>query len=507
VSLAAAVVAAPASDEKKPAANDAERLVQQLGSSKHTEREAAAKALDALGAAALPALREGIKSSDAEVRRRAADLLAKLDRQAESAAAIAPTKVRLKATDAPLAEVVRDLVRQTNIRLQLAREPVDLPVRKITIDTGETSFWEALDALCRAAKVSIRPGTIDPSAEDAQTAAINGAIGAVPIAVPNVAGGIVFTTSAMVSAPSEEAIVLQDGPMPNSPTAIIGAARVRLIPDRWANRDRKPGDEMKWTLEILTEPRMRWVNAPSFRFDGKPGLRVDATPQGGNVEAMGPGARRIMTSSTHVFGGPGNVARGVTRHELPVYVKADGASPIGELKGSLAGSVQATTGSVATIADVTKDKTSAVTRDGVKIAVKDYSRADDGTVTLTLELERPGGGPAGMAAGGVMIAGNAAVGRVIRNGGGGAIPANVKQMISGPDGPVESIKLTDEKGKQFDVSVTKSEFSNNNGTMTAKLGLECRPPTADSKPKALEIHGPRSAAVEAAFTLKDVPAP
>ena len=226
VCFAAVAVAAPVAEEKKSGAADAERLVQQLGSSKHADREAAAKALDALGAAALPALREGIKSSDAEVRSRAADLLAKLDRQAESAAAIAPTKVRLKATDTPLAEVVRDLGKQANVRFQLAREPVDLPVRRVTIDAGETSFWEALDALCRTAKVSIRPGTLDPAGEEAGHAAVNGGFGAVPggVILPNAAGGVVFMTSAVVSGPAEEPLVLQDGSPPNCPTAVLGAA-------------------------------------------------------------------------------------------------------------------------------------------------------------------------------------------------------------------------------------------------------------------------------------------
>ena len=256
---------------------------------------------------------------------------------------------------------------------------------------------------------------------------------------------------------------------------------------------------MKWTLEILTEPRMHWVGQPTFRFDGRPGLRVDATPQAGNGEALPPGVRRILMNGTSYAGVSG--ARGVTRHELPVYVKADGTNPIGELRGTLAGSVQATTGAVATVADVTKEKASATTRDGIKVAIKEYNRADDGTVTLTIELERPAGnGPVGA----VAVAGNVAVRRV--GGNAGQIPVNVMRLLSGPDGPIESIKLADEKGRHFEVAVTKSEFANRNGAMTATMTLECRPPAADSKPKSLEVHGPRSAWIEAAFTLRDVPA-
>ncbi len=52
-----------------------ERLIQQLGSSQFTEREAAHKALDALGEAALPALRKARNDPDAEVRRGVIDLI------------------------------------------------------------------------------------------------------------------------------------------------------------------------------------------------------------------------------------------------------------------------------------------------------------------------------------------------------------------------------------------------------------------------------------------------
>ena len=115
-----------AADTPRPDSSDPERLVQRLGSPRFAEREAAFKALDALGPAALSALRNAAKSNDAEVRQRAGELLAKLQRAADAAEAFAPTKVRLKAADAPLAEIVGDLSRQALVRMQLAREPIAL---------------------------------------------------------------------------------------------------------------------------------------------------------------------------------------------------------------------------------------------------------------------------------------------------------------------------------------------------------------------------------------------
>src|SRR4051794_41727940 len=102
-----------------PQPPDAEQLVKRLASPRFAEREAAFKALEALGPAALPALRGALADNDPEVRRRVGDLVARFERDADSAAAFLPTKVRLKADGVPLGDVVRDLVKQSQIRVLL----------------------------------------------------------------------------------------------------------------------------------------------------------------------------------------------------------------------------------------------------------------------------------------------------------------------------------------------------------------------------------------------------
>jgi hypothetical protein len=59
----------------KPTADKIARLIRQLSSDKFEERAAASKALEAIGRAALPALRQAETSDDAEVRRRAKGLI------------------------------------------------------------------------------------------------------------------------------------------------------------------------------------------------------------------------------------------------------------------------------------------------------------------------------------------------------------------------------------------------------------------------------------------------
>src|SRR6267378_3168921 len=71
--VAAMLVHTPAAQPDSPAM---ERHVQQLGSPVFAEREAATKALEAMGEPALDALRRAAaKSADAEVRRRAKELI------------------------------------------------------------------------------------------------------------------------------------------------------------------------------------------------------------------------------------------------------------------------------------------------------------------------------------------------------------------------------------------------------------------------------------------------
>jgi hypothetical protein len=475
--------------------SDADKLVAQLGSTKFAEREAALKALEALGPAALPALKRGADAKDPEVRKRVADLIAKYDRQADNELALAPTKVRIKAADAPLAEVLADLAKQANVRMQLAREPADLPGRKITIEIKDKSFWEALDTICREAKCSIRPTTVDSLSADGTGQLLKGVFASIDIAR------------------SEQPLVIQDGVLPPCPTAYVGAARIRIVPDRWGNRQRAPGDEHKWMVEVLCEPRVEWQTAPTVQFDSTTGLSIstnrkddNALPAfagmpaaGGFVIGGGPANLRVFGAETP------NLPRAISRHEIPVYLKVagPGASAIPELKGALTGAVRMAAQELVSIGDVQKaDAATAKAKDGAKLTVRDCSVADDGAVSLKIEVERPG---AGGGIGGVF--GNAVVKKNIQIGGGGALPPNVAQMINSMNMDGESFKLFDAKNRPYTISIGETSSNNNNGVTVTTYSLECQPPDKEAKPKKLELHGPKRATVDGKFTLRDVPTP
>jgi hypothetical protein len=134
------------------------RLVAQLGSKKFKEREKAAKALEAMGAAALPALRKAAKSDDAETSKQAKHLIDKIERTAEAAALLAPTKVHLVCKDTPVTDAVAKLAKLSKYDIKIDdKDKEKLAKRKITLDTGKVSFWEAFDMLCNKGKLVEAP--------------------------------------------------------------------------------------------------------------------------------------------------------------------------------------------------------------------------------------------------------------------------------------------------------------------------------------------------------------
>ncbi|QEH33739.1 hypothetical protein OJF2_22450 [Aquisphaera giovannonii] len=131
--------------------SDPRSLIEQLGSSRYAEREAAEEALARLGTLAVPSLKMAASSRDLEVRSRAAALLKKI----EESVLTQPTLVALDYRDLPLGEVVRSLSERTGMRLVLF--PPNQPrwnTDRITLEEPRPlPFWKALDRLCAESRL------------------------------------------------------------------------------------------------------------------------------------------------------------------------------------------------------------------------------------------------------------------------------------------------------------------------------------------------------------------
>jgi hypothetical protein len=156
----AALLATPSPAREGAAKIDAAqiaKLIDQLGSDEFDVREKATAALEAIGEPAADALRTAVqKTDDVDIRLRAGMALSKIEKRLESAKALAGKKVHLVYKDAPLAEAVEDLKKQSGYDVVLSDPDGKLKDRTITLDTGEVTFWQALDQFC--AKAGLKEG-------------------------------------------------------------------------------------------------------------------------------------------------------------------------------------------------------------------------------------------------------------------------------------------------------------------------------------------------------------
>jgi hypothetical protein len=128
------------------------RLISELASTRFSERRQASRELDAIGEPALDALRQAVSHADMEICHRAKALVARIEKRLDTAAVLAPTRVRLVCKDMPVTDAIAELAKKAKIEILIdPASKVKLAKRKITMDTGEVTFWEALDVLCATA--------------------------------------------------------------------------------------------------------------------------------------------------------------------------------------------------------------------------------------------------------------------------------------------------------------------------------------------------------------------
>jgi hypothetical protein len=245
------------------------RLIDQLGTDSFQEREQARQDLETIGVPALPALRQAIKQSDLETSRRAASLIRTIEEKAQTVSMLAPTMVHLKVDDLPVLEAVDKLAKLSGYTVRVDGDRTLLTGKKVTIDTGEVTFWQALDRLGDAAglieKITLASIPGDPNATKG-----------VSNYYPLPGGGAPPRRSAkrlpppppplrMMPLPKEEKptavaaspmlipgmVILTPGAAVKEHASYVGAARVSL-------KRAKPqaGDHYDFVLDASAEPRL-----------------------------------------------------------------------------------------------------------------------------------------------------------------------------------------------------------------------------------------------------------
>ena len=122
-------------------------MIKSLGDSSFELREKAEKDLGLVGEPALEQLRKARKSEDPEIRRRTESLIKKIETESDNKKLIDPKKITMKHVDAPVTEVIADLVKQSGYRIVLEDKSRALETKKITVEMKDASFWEALQTI------------------------------------------------------------------------------------------------------------------------------------------------------------------------------------------------------------------------------------------------------------------------------------------------------------------------------------------------------------------------
>lgn len=370
VSTLAPMISLPSLADESPSKEKIDKLVEQMGSGSFSEREKATKELAAIGVPALEALRHAVKSDDAEVRKRAEEIIPKIERQAESLRVLAPRRVHLVYKDAPLSEAISDFQKKSGYILHLYDPDEKLKDRKITLDTGETAFWRALELFCAKAELTeasmeelmkappplgAPPAAVPPPAvkplpparkpapAPAPPAVKPAPVQAAPVARQRVIArpGGIFVVPGMPG--RAEQIVLKDGKTDNRPTDARTAVRVRAL--RKADMFAKaPEGEILVALEVSPEPRLQWQAFQSLRIEKAvdeqdqklsqviPQVEGGVGGMGGIAMPFGPGAliARPAIGRPPMMGGS-------LHQKIPLQLKkgAKAAKALKELKGVL----------------------------------------------------------------------------------------------------------------------------------------------------------------------------
>jgi hypothetical protein len=464
------------------------QLVLRLGSSEFTDREEASRTLASLGPVALTELRKGALSDDAEVRRRSRELVQRIEKRAETARLIEPRRVHLIFRDTLVIEALAEFARQCGCNLELAGDRTRLAQRKVTLDTGLVTFWEAFDQFCRQAglvEASLAPENdpnLLPRPDD--------------LGVLLQPGQQIFRSVNYRPYPAwgdTSRLIVMDGRQPLLPTGLAGAVRVRALPAKTPLPVVFLGDGEKVVpLEVTPEPGMAWQGLVSVRVtdavDDRGQMLTQPVVYVGNGSDAG-----NLDPNWMMWGSPyGGSETPMNPLHVPLQLKL-GRLPariVTELRGCLNAQMLTPLQPLLTVEDVTRATgRSEQASNGPTLKVLEFKQTPgEVKVRVQLQLPEPDAAPAG-------------VGRQWR------INRAVFVMRAPPEvGDIPNLELQDTRGQTFTRVNPEAARVVANG-IPQELELTFQPHAGQTAPVRLVYLARRTVLVEVPFTLKDVPLP
>jgi hypothetical protein len=478
-------------------------LIGQLGSNRFLERQAATEALDKIGEPALPYLREAIKSNDLEVRRRAEDLIPRIEMRLDTSRALTPLKVHFACKDKTVPEAVAEFIKQTGHPLQLMGDQSRLANRRITLDTGDTTFWDAYEQFC--AKAGLREAENQPDIQPNQNVYYTRNVGRV-----RAVRGLASSYYQPPRMGADQTLVLEDGAAKPTSVAKAGALRIRSLPPKSGVFSDLPdgGKQINLHLEVRSEARVDLTELI--------GLRVTRA----NDEA----GKKIRYASDYIEGGLGDYGEGDivflaqqmdflegnlgggggSLRQIPITLIVDGKTipSLGELSGTLSCRIRTAPEALVSLDDVAKAVgKSYKAGDGSDIKITECKRDDDGLFKIKVELKSAtiGADDQFMQLQQLRLGGRA---RVMR---GGIVQQDQpKIQLSKENANTVPFKLVNAKGEALEF-VNGDLDVNSTNDLSRVYTLVYKPAANDTAPAKFEYIGRREVLVEVPFTLKDIP--
>jgi hypothetical protein len=521
-----------------------DRLITDLGSAKFAERAKARQELKKIGEPALEALRKAAKADDAETRRGAEELVQLIESKIHTANLLAPKRVKLDLQDVPVPDAIAALAKQSGYAIQIEGDRAELARRKITLKTGEVTFWEAFDQLCQKAalvEAALPPNPYGGNPYEFHTIPIQrlpkikqAPPGILPVPPPVAPPGFNFQPAPGVqpgkvlppAAPPPAQVQIQvgvaqaqlvqpytppaygpptgtnglavkSGEPRKLPTCYVGAVRVRALP---APAGLKLAEgQIPVLLEVTAEPRMQ-----QFSLTGSPqihkavdvqGQALTVVPNAGGAPAAGAG-RAVNPYTGYAGAFPGQRATVLVR--LKAGEKP--AKALKELAGKLTGQMLTPTEPLLKVENVLKAAGKVAKGEhGGSLEVASVSKEDNGDYKLDVRVVNP---PAQNAAGGA--GGGRVMVKQIQVQGGGRVFVNGVDVGSRTTTP----SLLDKDGKAFRlIAQPQSGLQINGGVVTQSMTLVFRPNPGQGEPASFVINGQRTVTVPIDFRLENVPLP
>jgi hypothetical protein len=471
-------------------AEQAARLIADLGSDDFETRERAVRQLEEMGPAVAPALRKATTSDDPEVRRLAIQVAERLARKMEAAEVLEPKRFRLAFRDMPLNFAVQEFQRATGAHIQLDGVKGD---RKVTLDTEYTTFWDAFDKFCAAAGLVEKVFDSPTTDGGDQMPQYQMGWGRRRMMIWN--GRIARQQQDdVLPALQNGQFVLTEGKPTPRPTYQSGALRFRALPagTSLGKLTTVKGDkELILGLEILPEPALAWEKVHALHITkviDDQGQSLEAAQMAGTADPPPSEYDDVVFYSGDFGGGTGN--NGGQRVPLRLTLGKKPSALIKELSGVVTVKMQTSTQTIATIDKVLEARDKGVKgTDGSFLKVVEVKPEEGGKLVVHVKVEQAQTddeaannpwGWRGMAWGGV-----AGVGE------------NVDSSVS-----TGNLVLFDSRGHLVRL-VSKEQVPDESGSEEYRFTYQLV--KGQPEPAKLVLQGRRPVSIEVPFTLRDVP--